>query len=146
MTKQYRILVSYESEGKRLDIDRLRANMKGEGLYNLRIEQKEPIGKKHTVEIYFDADIPVSQTVMSQMMVGQDFVVRVLQEVLTPDGKWTNVDRTLPKTCQAENCKNRPEMDAFTEEDGAKRMYRLCKHHANLASLGVKFNVWDEEN
>ena len=144
MTKQYRILVKYESEAEKLDINRLH-DMKSEQFYNLRIEQKEPIGKTHTVEIYFDADIPVSQTLMSQMMRRQNFEVRVLQEVLTSDGNWTNVDKSLPKTCQAENCKNRPEMDAFTRrKDGTKRMYRLCKYHANLASRGVNFNVWDE--
>lgn len=80
------------------------------------------------------------------MIRGQNFEVRVLQEVLTPDGIWTNVDRTLPKTCQAENCKNRPEMDAFIREDGTKRMYRLCKHHADLVSRRINFNVRDEEN
>jgi hypothetical protein len=46
--------------------------MKEEGMSNLIMEEKPPIGKIYTVEIYFDADIPISKTSMTQIMRGQN--------------------------------------------------------------------------
>jgi hypothetical protein len=43
LTKQYRILISYESEGQRLDIKTISVKMKEEGMSNLIIEEKPPI-------------------------------------------------------------------------------------------------------
>ncbi len=121
--------------------------MKNELMSNIKIEQKPPIGKIYVVEIYYQADIPVSKTAMSQILHGQNLEVSVLQEVLGHNGKWINVDKTLPKICQAENCKNRPEMTAIIQKkDGRKKMYFLCKHHANLVGMGINFNVPNEND
>jgi hypothetical protein len=147
LTNQYRILISYESEGQRLDIYRLRTKMKDERMSNLRIEEKPVIGKTYTVEIYYEDDIPVSKAVAAQLMLGQNFVVKVLQEVQDKNGRWLNVDKTLATICQDENCKNAPEMTAMVKKkDGKKKMYLICKHHANLLSTGINFNIMDENN
>jgi hypothetical protein len=39
LTNHYRILISYESEGQRLDINTISVKMKEEGMINLRIEE-----------------------------------------------------------------------------------------------------------
>jgi hypothetical protein len=97
------------------------------------------------VEIYFDADIPISKTSMTQIMRGQNLQLKVLQEVQGHNGEWINVDKTLPTTCQADSCENPPELTAkLQKKDGKKKLYLLCKHHANLVSMGIYFNVVDE--
>lgn len=109
MTKQYRALISYESEGQRLDINTLRTKIKEERMSNLRIEEKPPIGKTYIVEVYYEDDIPLSKALAEQMITGQNLEVKVLQ-VLDQNGNSINVDKTLPTICQAENCKNLPKM------------------------------------
>jgi hypothetical protein len=57
LTNHYRILISYESEGQRLDINTISVKMKEEGMIKMC-----RLGKIYTMEIYYDADIPVSKT------------------------------------------------------------------------------------
>jgi hypothetical protein len=76
------MLLSNESDGQRLDLNKLQTKMEDEGMYNLRIEQKPSIGKTHVVEIYYENSIPLSKAVAAQMVLGQNFEVKVLQEIL----------------------------------------------------------------
>ncbi len=131
----------YESRGRRLDVNRIRANMKSEGRSNIGITEKPREGEKYLVEIYYEADIPISKSLATKIAYGQNLEIAVLQEVQDENGQWINVDKTLPTMCEADKCSNPVEMTAYFEKNGKKDMHLICKHHANLLSSGVSFNL-----
>jgi hypothetical protein len=96
MTKQYRMLVVYNSTDKILNTEKVRQHMEFAGFHIININTKSLVGSKQNAEIYYESDIPFPFSYAGHMIREQDLDsgVAFLQEVQDQDRRWININKT----------------------------------------------------
>jgi hypothetical protein len=97
MTKQYRMLVVYNSTEKTLNIEKVRQHMEFAGFRIININMNPLVGSKQNAEIYYESDILFPFSYASHMIREQnlDTEVAFLQEVQNQDCTWVSVNKSL---------------------------------------------------